>query len=126
MPKQPTVGDTPEHTWMVEFLDRCFPESGGRTNADLQLSMAMCKAEPKCAQVAMQWLAQDIRSRRASGPEADFSRFALGVLFMSYVAVAIAEGRCGESEIPAELKTPIKWNPEIMACANALGPMDLD
>jgi hypothetical protein len=119
----PTLGDTPEHAWMLEFLDRCFPESGGHLNADLQLAMAMCKAEPKCAQAAMQSLAQEVRSRRHDEPEVVFLRFALGVLFTVYVGLAHAEGRCGASGLPPELELPVRWNPEIVSCANELGPI---
>jgi hypothetical protein len=123
MEKVPTLGDTPEHVWMLEFFDRCFPESGGRVNADLQLAMAMCKAEPKCAQVAMQWLAQEIRSGLHGEPETVFLRFALGVLYTAYVGLAQAEGRCSATGLPAELELPVRWNPEIIACANELGPI---
>jgi hypothetical protein len=121
--KLPTLGDTPEHAWMLEFLERCFPESGGRANADLHMALAMCKAEPKYAQVAMQWLAQEIRSRRRDESGAVFLRFALGVLFTAYAGVAHAEGRCGLSGLPPELETPVRLNPEIVACANELGPL---
>lgn len=123
MKKLPTLGDTPEHAWMLEFLDRCFPESGGRVNADLQLAMAMCKAEPKCAQVAMQSFAHDIRSRLRDEPETVFFRFALGVLFTAYVGLAYAEDRCNAGGLPPELELPVRWNPEIIACANELGPI---
>lgn len=111
---------------MLEFLDRCFPESSGRVNADLQLAMAMCKAEPKCAQVAMQSLAQDIRSIPQDEPETIFLRFALGVLFTAYVSLAYAEDRCSVTGLPPELEIPVLWNPEIIACANEIGPISAD
>jgi hypothetical protein len=119
----PTLGDSSEHAWMLEFLDRCFPESEGRVNADISLAMAMCKAEPKCAQVAMQSLAQDIKWGRLNEADSVFARFALGVLFAAYVGLAYAEGRCSEGGIPAELELPVRLHPEILACANELGPI---
>jgi len=119
------VGDTAEHAWMLEFLDRCFPESGNRVNADLHMAMAMCKAEPKCAQVAMQMLAQDIRGRQPDESLA-FLRFALGVLFTAYTSLAYAERRCSLDELPRELEIPVQLNPEILACANELGPLKPD
>ena len=124
MTHRDTLGDTPEHAWMLEFSTRCFPESGERVNADLNLAMAMCKAEPKCAQAAMQLLAQEIRSERLGKPETVFFRFVLGVLFLAYVAVAHAEGRCASSDVPTELEMVLRWNPEIMACANEIGPIE--
>jgi hypothetical protein len=87
--------------------------------------MAMCKAEPKSAQFGMQVLAQEIRVRD-DGPQVTFLRFALGVLFTSYNALAISEGRCGSGELPSELELPVRLNPEIIACANGLGPLKFD
>jgi hypothetical protein len=121
MAKAPALGDTQEHAWLQEFIDRCFPESGGRVSADLQLAMAMCKAEPKCAQHAMQQLAQDLRSHSAGDAATPFLRFALGVLFTAYTGLALAEGRCKAGSLPAELEMIVNWNPEIIACANELG-----
>ena len=92
--------------------------------ADFQLAMAKCKAEPKCAQITMQSLAQDITSGRGDGPAEGFRRFALGVLFTAYTGLAYAEGRCGESNVPAELEPLVRWNPEIIAYANELGPIE--
>ncbi len=124
MAKAPTLGDTQEHAWLQEFIDRCFPESGGHVNADLQLAMAMCKAEPKCAQYAMQQLAQDVRSHPAGEAGTLFLRFALGVLFTAYTGLALAEGRCNADSLPAELGMIVNWNPEIIACANELGRIE--
>lgn len=124
MERHPAFGDSAEHAWVVEFLDRCFPESGGRVNADLQMAGAMCRAEPKSAQAAMQLLAQDLRLRDDLGPEQrEFLRFALGVLFTCYAGVAAAEGRCRPGALPPELEGHVRWNPEIIECANALGPL---
>ena len=120
---QQTFGETAEHAWMLEFLDRCFPESGDRVSADLNLASAMCKAEPKAAQVTMQFLAQDIRAEKPDPAGVAFFRFALGVLFMAYAALANHEGRCGPDKIPPELKTVIEHYPEIIECANSLGPI---
>lgn len=123
MQETPIIGDTAEHAWMIEFLDRCFPESGDRANADLKLVAAMCKAEPKYAQFTMQKLAQDIRLGQLGQQETVFIRFALGVLFTAYVALSYHEGRCRKGTIPAELELPVRMNPEIVACANELGPI---
>ena len=119
--RQPAWGESPEHAWTAEFLERCFPESAGRVNADMNLAMAMCKAEPKHAQVAMQLLAQEIRARSAEDTGIPFLRFALGALFLSYVGLAYAEGRCPEGEVPQELHVPMQGNPEILECANGIG-----
>ena len=118
-----TLEETPEHAWMLEFIDRCFPESDGRVNADINLAMAMCKAEPKCAQVAMQLLAQEIRSGVVDPPGTAFLRFALGVLFNAYMGLAVAEGRYSGNSLPPELEMPVRCNPEIIACANEMGPI---
>lgn len=87
--------------------------------------IAMCKAEPKNAQFAMQSLAQRIRSG-LRGEALAFVRFALGVLFRIYTAVAYAEGRCGEGDLPAELELPVRWNPEIIECAEEVGALFSD
>jgi hypothetical protein len=89
---------------MMELMQRGFPEVGDSINADVQLIMSMCKAEPKYAQFAMQHLAQDIRndSRYSGGPEATerlpIARFMLGSLFLAYCGLAIAEGRISADE----------------------------
>jgi hypothetical protein len=115
------LGDTAEHAWMLEFLERCFPESENRVNGDFNLAMEMCKAEPKHAQVGMQWLAQEIRSGNHDQERLSFFRFSLGVLFMAYAGLAAAEGRCAPGEVPPELEFALKHNPEIIACANEVG-----
>lgn len=122
---QVLFGDTPEHAWMLEFADRCFPESGDRITADYNLAMAMCKAEPKIAQFAMQIIAQKIRSRNDDKPDITFMRFQLGVLFTAYVRLALAEGRCAPGELPAEVHFAVRFNPEIIECTNELGEINL-
>ena len=109
------VGDTPEHAWILEYLDRCFPEVGGRVNADVSLAMAMCKAEPKYAQVAMQWLAQEIKSGHHDETRVAFLRFALGVLYTAYTSLADAEGRSTVDDVPLELQSVVRQYPEIIA-----------
>jgi hypothetical protein len=118
-----TLGETAEHAWMLEFMDRCFPEMGDRVNADLNLAMAMCKAEPKHAQVAMQWLAQEIRSGKPDPATITLFRFVLGALFMAYCAVATLEGRCASGEVPSELQFVLKHYPEIIQCANEVSEL---
>ena len=115
------LGDTAEHAWMLWFLERCFPESGDHVNADMSMAMAMCKAEPKLAQVGMQWLAQEIRFGKHDQERLIFLRFSLGVLFLAYAGLADAEGRCAPDQVPPELELLLKDNPEIIACANEIG-----
>jgi hypothetical protein len=117
------LGEAVEHAWMLEFLERCFPEQGDRVAADCNTACAMCQAEPKAAQFAMQYLAQEIRGGKLSGPRLSFVRFALGILFTAYGAVAMNEQRTDADGLPPELRQILDWNPEIVECANALGEL---
>ena len=118
----PTWDQSPERAWLSEFLGGVFPDVGGKVSADFHLALAMCRAEPKLAQVALQFLAQELREARAPEDGMQFLRFALGVLFISYCRFAQKEGRLGDSGIPPELELAVRSYPEILACANALVP----
>lgn len=125
-----TLGETPEHSWLLELLNRAFPETGRKVSADLQLIVAMCKAEPKAAQIGMQFLAEDVRRLRneentpASREKLSFVSFALGALFTAYSGLALAEGRIAESDkYPPELDWTVRTYPEVLECAEALPPI---
>lgn len=124
----PTVGDTAEHVWLMECLDRGFPEVGDRISADINTIGAMCRAEPKAAQVAMQRLACDIRRLRGARdaddePTLEFFTFALGVIYTVYGGIAVVEGWMKEAGVPPELEMAVQIYPEILECAEALGPI---
>ena len=125
-----TIGETPEHAWLVELLNRAFPETGRRVSADFQLIMTMCKAEPKAAQYGMQFLAQEVRKLRnknkdpASHEKLSFTSFALGALFTAYSGLAVAAGIITESDLyPPELEMIVRTYPEVLECAEALPPI---
>ena len=124
-----TYGETQENAWLLECLDRGFPEVGDRITADLNTIGAMCLAEPKPAQVAIQMLASEVRNLRDAQTtdecsRLEFIRFALGAIFTVYAGVAVAEGWVKDiGVIPPELKMAVKFYPEIVECAKALGPV---
>ena len=123
-----TLGRTPEFAWMMELMQRGFPEIGDKIGADMQIVMSMCKAEPKSAQFTMQSFAEDVRrdSRNPLDPDAaarlPVARFMLGALFLGYCALAVAEQRVPEDQIPAELTHILQRYPEIQQCADELRP----
>jgi hypothetical protein len=114
---------------MMELMQRGFPEVGEKVNADVQLIMSMCKAEPKSAQFAMQNLAQTVRNdtQNADDPEAaarlPVARFMLGALFTCYCGLALAEQRVPRGQYPPELAQIMQWYPEIEECVEAMGPI---
>jgi hypothetical protein len=125
---QSTLGQTPEYAWLMELMQRGFPETGHRINADVQVIMSMCKAEPKSAQFAIQHLAQDVREARRQPKDPDaaerlpIAEFMLGALFLGYCALAMAEGRVPENRYPPELAFSMQLYPEIQQCADAIQP----
>jgi len=119
----PLWGETPERAWLHEFLQGAFPDAGGRVSVDFHFAMGMCRTEPKLAQVALQFLAQDVRAAKAPPDGLAFLRFATGVLYTVYCGLAQFEGRVGENDTPPELDDAIRLYPEIVACAEELGPI---
>ena len=127
MSNQTTYGETQEYAWLTECLERRFPEVGDRITADLNTIGAMCRAEPKPAQVGIQTLAGHVRNLSdAQTPDEhsrlEFLRFALGAIFTVYTGIAVAEGWVEDvGMVPPELQVAVKLYPEIIECANALG-----
>jgi hypothetical protein len=126
---EPILGQTPEFAWMMELMQRGFPEVGAQITADVALIGSMCEAEPKSAQFAMQQLAQDVRHDTGTPDDSEtaerlpIARFMLGALFLSYCAVAIADGRVPSGSYPPELAQIMRMYPEIQECADAIGPI---
>jgi len=118
-----TVGDSAEHSWLMEAINRAFSDSGGRIAADMQLLMHMCFAEPKSAQYAMQFLAQEVQQRLGGKPvvQADASTGS----FVTYLgAIAFAYGGVF---VDAEGVGSLEWltgmYPVIADCMNAMSPV---
>jgi hypothetical protein len=120
-------GDSREAVWLMEVLETCVQElSEEQWNVDMHQLVQKCLDEPRNAQIAMQYLAQDLkiklggRSVENTPKQAISYRLLLGWIYLAYATSRdIAEGRSEPSEgIPQELEQIVRWNPEIIHCAN--------
>jgi len=114
-----TFGDTAAGVWLGEVINNCFRETGeDSAQVDMNLLMHLCKREPKNAQVAMQVLAQELRTELKGRPVSEASgmglthRLLVGCIYSAYCLAREVVGR-----VPLELEMIVKFNPEILECA---------
>jgi hypothetical protein len=120
-------GETPEFVWLQEVSNEVLRDVGDRTSADMNLLIHMCRGEPKSAQFALQWLAQELNSmlngRSVDAAEGSLEKtlaFQLGAIGIAY---AVSQTPPGEDPtVPPELETLIRWHPLIVECMNRLSP----
>lgn len=115
-----TFGDTPAAAWYGDVLNNALRElPRGRSSVDMPLLVAMCKAEPKCAQITLQLLAAELKTQLHGMPvsdaaaEAQTTRLLIGAIFLAYCV-----SRDAVAELPEELAFIIRLNPLILECAN--------
>ena len=94
-------GDSAAGVWFKEVYDSCIREtSTGKWSIDMSHLVHKCLAEPKNAQITMQFLAQELRKKLAGcsvseAPKDAWSdRLMLGSIYMAYaVSRDVAAGR---------------------------------
>ena len=120
-------GETPEFVWLQEVSNEVLRDVGDRISADMNLLIHMCRSEPKSAQFALQWIAQELKSMlgdrsvdAAQGALEKTLAFQLGAIGMAYAVSQTPPG--AEPTIPPELERLIQWHPLILECMNRLSP----
>lgn len=121
----PRFGDTSAGVWLLEVLQDCLRElPGNRSVVDMNLLIQKVRAEPKNAQVAMQLIAQELRSGLGDQPVSQAKgldqthRLLLGSLCSAYFLYRHVDDGHPLDRPPPELEQILRWHPIIMDCLN--------
>ena len=104
--------------WILEFMQNCLRElPGSKSAVDMNLAMSMCHAEPQCAQVAMQALADRLERlldgkdvSEATGKAETYRLLLVSLLIAYELFRGIVDG------IPLEIKRIVEKHPVILDC----------
>jgi len=113
-----TLGDTAYGVFIAELVNNCVRDVPSGLAIDMNLLMQMCRAEPKSAQVALQWFAQDLTKLLGGQPVEAASGDVQNVRLL---VASIYLGYCGAREhvvTPPEIEWIVEAYPVVLAAVD--------
>ena len=112
---QRRLGDTTHGAFLAELINNCVRDVPGGLVVDMNLLVQMCRAEPKSAQVALQWAATELTNLldghavSAAAGDAQSMRLLTGSIYLAYCASR------GCTDTPPEIDFILARYPVILA-----------